>query len=166
MRLDGQNSTELVRIGELARHAGVSVRTLRYYEEVGLLQPNARAASRYRLYDRATLNRLLTIKRMKLLGFRLTEIRRLVETYQEAGRCDPVRDQFRDLLLTHIQRCDEGIAELVLLKENLQKRLDRINADAQGMPETQIERGCRVALGAEPLAEGGVPIARESDSPR
>ncbi|WP_457634334.1 heavy metal-responsive transcriptional regulator, partial [Oceanithermus desulfurans] len=64
----------MLRIGELARAAGVSVDTLRFYERRGLLAPAARSEGGYRLYDEAALARLAFIQRAKALGFTLAEI--------------------------------------------------------------------------------------------
>lgn len=65
----------LVRTGELARMTSVSVRTLRFYDKVGLLSPSARTPSGYRLYSEADLVRLQQILALKYLGFSLEEIK-------------------------------------------------------------------------------------------
>lgn len=167
MRQVTKNSHELMRIGELARQAGVSVRTLHYYEELGLVQPVTRTESDYRLYDQAALQRLRTIKQMKLLGLRLAEIRHLTETYEKAGVCDPVRQKFYDLLRSHIQHIDEQIAELTFLKQSLQQYLDRTEGHLRTAPAEQVEQRCRGALGlSEPLAQGGKSRDRKSNHPR
>lgn len=68
-----------LRIGELARQAGLSVETLRYYERRGLIPPPARLASGYRIYPEETLDRLTFIRRGKTLGFSLEEIAELLQ---------------------------------------------------------------------------------------
>lgn len=65
-------------IGDLARRAGVSTKTIRYYEEVGLLPPPARTASGYRLYAEADAERLAFIRAAKDFGFGLGEIREIL----------------------------------------------------------------------------------------
>jgi MerR family Zn(II)-responsive transcriptional regulator of zntA len=148
MRQATKNGNELMHIGELARRAGVSVRTLHYYEEVGLVQPVSRTESDYRLYDQVALRRLQTITRMKFLGLKLDEIRRLTETHEKAGVCDPVRRQFHELLLVHIQHIDEQIAELTLLKQTLQQYLDRTESYFRAISAEQAEQRCRDAMEA------------------
>lgn len=64
------------RIGEVAERTGVTRRTLRHYDELGLLVPSARSSSDYRLYDEADLVRLLQIQSLKALGLNLAEIGR------------------------------------------------------------------------------------------
>lgn len=65
--------------GDFARRAGVTVRTLRYYDRIGLLSPTDRTASGYRVYTDADLEEIERILALKYLGFTLEEIRRLGE---------------------------------------------------------------------------------------
>jgi MerR family copper efflux transcriptional regulator len=65
-------------IGKLAARAGVSVDTVRYYEKSGLLPPNERLPSGYRLYGELQVARLRFIRRAQELGFSLREIRELL----------------------------------------------------------------------------------------
>ncbi len=141
-----KDNGELLRIGQLAQKAGISIRTLRYYEEIGLVQPVGRTESGYRLYDQEALRQLRMIKRMKMLSLKLGEIRRLAETYEKAGVCDPVRRQLRDLLRVHMQHIDEQIAELTLLKQTLQQYLDRPESYFRATPAEQAEQRCHGAM--------------------
>lgn len=68
-----------VQIGEVVARTGLSHRTLRYYEEMGLLTPTARTDGGFRLYGDADIERLLLIKPMKPLGFAIEEMRQLVD---------------------------------------------------------------------------------------
>ncbi|MEU4680321.1 MerR family transcriptional regulator [Micromonospora sp. NPDC023737] len=68
----------LVQIGEAAERVGLSIRTIRHYEEAGLIVPSARSEGGFRLYDEADLDRLTVVKRMKPLGFTLEEMRDLL----------------------------------------------------------------------------------------
>jgi MerR family transcriptional regulator, copper efflux regulator len=65
-------------IGELADRAGMSLRTIRHYDEVGLLVPSARTTGGFRVYTSEDLDRLLVIRRMKPLGFTLDEMAELL----------------------------------------------------------------------------------------
>lgn len=66
-----------MRIGELARRAGVNAKTIRFYGEIGLLAPRGRTSGGYRLYDEAALDQLKAIRAAKEAGLRLEEIREL-----------------------------------------------------------------------------------------
>jgi DNA-binding transcriptional MerR regulator len=65
-------------IGEVAERVGLSLRTIRYYEEVGLITPSARTQGGFRLYTEADATRLQLVKDMKPLGFSLDEMRDLL----------------------------------------------------------------------------------------
>lgn len=69
---------ELLKIGTVARKAGVTVRTLHYYEEVGLLEPTERTASGHRLYGREAIERLQQIRALQQLGLSLSDVAALL----------------------------------------------------------------------------------------
>ncbi|WP_423924298.1 MerR family transcriptional regulator [Frigoribacterium sp. 2-23] len=68
----------MMQIGELADRAGMSLRTIRHYDEVGLLVPTGRSEGGFRLYTEADFSRLMVIRRMKPLGFSLDEMAALL----------------------------------------------------------------------------------------
>lgn len=68
-----------LQIGEVALRTELSIKTIRHYDEVGLVVPSARSAGGFRLYTADDIDRLLVIRRMKPLGFSLEEMRRLLE---------------------------------------------------------------------------------------
>ncbi len=76
-------------IGRLARAAGVNVETVRYYQRLGLVDEPAKPESGFRHYPAETLDRIVFIKRAQQLGFRLEEIRELLELGD--GHCADVR---------------------------------------------------------------------------
>lgn len=68
-----------MQIGEVAERTGLSLRTIRHYEEVGLVTPSARSKGGFRLYTESDVERLMVIRRMKPLDFSLEEMRDLLE---------------------------------------------------------------------------------------
>ncbi|GAA1467678.1 MerR family transcriptional regulator [Nocardiopsis exhalans] len=74
------SGTRHMQIGEVAERTGLSLRTIRYYGEVGLVEPSARSRGGFRLYTEEDVDRLQLIKRMKPLDFSLDETRELLET--------------------------------------------------------------------------------------
>nr|WP_235967181.1 MerR family transcriptional regulator [Micromonospora rubida] len=68
-----------MQIGEAADRVGLSIRTIRHYEEVGLIVPSARSEGGFRLYTEPDLDRLAVVRRMKPLGFTLDEMRDLLD---------------------------------------------------------------------------------------
>ncbi len=76
-------------IGELAERAGMSLRTIRHYDEVGLLVPSGRTTGGFRVYTGDDLERLLVIRRMKPLGFTLDEMAELLRVVDGLRDADP-----------------------------------------------------------------------------
>ena len=83
--MNDDSGTRLLRINEVAAETGLTTRTIRYYEEMGLLEPAARSEGDYRLYDESDLERLQFIRSLRDdAGFALAQIRQLLE--DEAAR--------------------------------------------------------------------------------
>jgi len=107
-----------VQIGELAQRSGLSVKTLRYYEEIGVLAPPARTASGYRDYDDDTVGRLQFVRAAQAVGLTLGEIREVI-AFRERGEapCGHVLD----VILHHAAEVDCRIAELQRLRADLDR---------------------------------------------
>jgi DNA-binding transcriptional MerR regulator len=78
----------MLQIGEVADRIGLSLRTIRYYEEVGLAVPSARSEGGFRLYTEDDVERLRVIMQMKPLGFSLEEMRELLQVLDDGGPAD------------------------------------------------------------------------------
>ncbi|MBK1784284.1 MerR family transcriptional regulator [Prauserella cavernicola] len=119
-----------MRIGEAAARTGLSMRTLRYYEEVGLVTPSARSQGGFRLYAESDVARLEQIKRMKPLGFQLDEMRELLELLHPdstAPLTETQRERLRQFGEAAERRCRELRTELATAEEfaaALRRRLD------------------------------------------
>ncbi|MFD3354316.1 MerR family transcriptional regulator [Streptomyces fradiae] len=74
-----------MQIGEVAERTGLSLRTIRHYEEVGLVTPSARSKGGFRLYTDRDVDRLMVVRRMKPLDFSLEEMRELLELVDQAA---------------------------------------------------------------------------------
>ncbi|MGI5165777.1 MerR family transcriptional regulator [Spirillospora sp. CA-253888] len=104
-----------LRIGEVADRTGLSLRTLRHYEEVGLAPPTARSAGGFRLYTDADVARLLVIKRMKPLDFTLEEMRDLLavlDRLRSAGVDGTERARLAGRLASYRTEVEERCAAL------------------------------------------------------
>ena len=75
-----------LKVGVVAEQTGLSIRTLRHYDEIGLLTPSTRLPSGYRLYSDDDVQRLLLIRRMKPLGFSLHEMSELLDAVDSVGQ--------------------------------------------------------------------------------
>jgi MerR family copper efflux transcriptional regulator len=78
-----------MQIGELAERAGLSLRTIRHYDDVGLLHPSARTDGGFRIYSERDYERLILIRQARALGFSLDEIADLLDVL---SRCTPDAD--------------------------------------------------------------------------
>lgn len=114
-----------MKIGEVAKHSGFGIETIRYYEREGLLQPPQRRPSGYRQYDESTVRRLEYIRQAKDLGFTLAEIRELLElSFAAHSSCDHIRQRAE----AKIADIEEKIRSLQQMKRSLRKILQRCRA--------------------------------------
>lgn len=103
-------------IGTLARRAQVPIKTIRYYEDVGLLPKPARTASGYRLYEPAIVDRLQFIKKAQSLGLRLHDIKDIMEL-ADRGRCPCGHVQ--QVLRARLQELRRKIRDLRLIERRI-----------------------------------------------
>jgi DNA-binding transcriptional MerR regulator len=109
-----------MRIGRLAREAGVTVDTIRYYERLGLLPKPARTPSGYREFPDGAVARLMVIRNAIRFGFPLKEIARVLKVRDTGGApCDQVRALGQKLLA----QMDERIAELSATRDAMDRTL-------------------------------------------
>ncbi|RBP21945.1 Cd(II)/Pb(II)-responsive transcriptional regulator [Marinobacter pelagius] len=107
-----------MRIGAIAKQAGIPVETIRYYEKIGLLPEPVRDASGYRSYRQAHLERLLFIKRCRNLDMAQDEIRELIRLAENPDAdCSGVDA----LLARHLDHVRERLRELASLEQTLEK---------------------------------------------
>ena len=105
-------------IGEMARELRLNPRTIRYYEEVGLLPKPRRSESGYRLYSGEERERLRLVKKAKFLGLSLAEIKEIVE-YALDGHCSALEHRLLSLVDAKLVETDQKMQELITLRENL-----------------------------------------------
>jgi DNA-binding transcriptional MerR regulator len=130
---DGMNASgerELSRVGEVAERLGVSPRTIKYYEELGLVQPESRSSGGFRLYGEEEVRRLERILRMKGIGYSLATIRELLavrDAAQEADKVTVLREvagRLKDReqeATAHIRRMQDDLKRAEALREELRR---------------------------------------------
>ena len=106
-------------IGELATLAEMSPRTIRYYEEIGLLHPGKRAQGGKRVFTENDLQRLRFVKRLKHLGLTLSEMNELASIYKIHQTNRDVLRRLCELLDNQVEKIDERITNLLRLKEEI-----------------------------------------------
>jgi Hg(II)-responsive transcriptional regulator len=117
-----------LKIGELAKCSGVGIETIRYYERQGLLAEPDRRPSGYRQYDESVVSRLQFIRRVKELGFTLSEIKELLGLWFEQNtKCVHVRQQAE----RKVSDLENKIRSLQRMKRSLKKIVSQCeNRDA------------------------------------
>ena len=107
-----------LKIGELAKQTGLSIKTIRYYESRGLLEKPPRTEGGYRLYGPEEVARLQFVQRAKLLGLTLEEIRELVAL---AARCNEgeIVPRLQEVLEAKLEETERKMDELSAFRENL-----------------------------------------------
>ena len=130
-------------IGDLADELQLNPKTIRYYEEVGLLPHPRRSESGYRLYSTKDVERLRLIKRAKLLGLSLSEIKEIVE-YAIDGRCSALKRHLLSVVDAKLAEIDQKIQNMILFREDLR----RYRADLSGRLVSRGEGECQPAIPA------------------
>ena len=129
-----------MQIGEAAARVGLSIRTIRHYEEVGLIVPSARSGGGFRLYTEPDLARLRVVKEMKPLGFALAEMREVLSVIEalhaEPAPAEADRAALRDRLATFHQAARQRVRALGEELAMAQQFADNLRAelDATGAP--------------------------------
>jgi len=114
------------KIGELASLLEMSPRTIRYYEEIGLLNSVKRVEGGKRIYTEKDLQRLKFIKRLKHLGLTLSEMAELEGIYQVHRTNRKVLSRLLELMDGHVAKIDERIQNLTRLKSDILSYREKI----------------------------------------
>jgi MerR family transcriptional regulator, copper efflux regulator len=109
-RNDAAQAAVQMQIGEVAARTELSIATVRHYDEVGLVTPSARSAGGFRLYTEADVERLLVIRRMKPLGFSLSEMSDLLASFDVLDDSRASKTQ-RSTAAQHLRNCQSKAAE-------------------------------------------------------
>ena len=105
-----------VRIGEASRLTGVPAKTIRYYEEIGLIPAADRAENSYRLYDEVALHLMRFVKRARDFGFSIDETSELLALWRDPSRSS---SDVKGLARQRIAEIDRKIEALTEMKETL-----------------------------------------------
>lgn len=117
-RSAGASAAMTLTIGQIARRTGIPAKTIRFYEEIGLLPRPPRGPNSYRRYSLTDVNRLLLLRRIRLLGLPLSSAKPLLIGASDA-RCGDVQRELFSLVEQRLDAIDQEIAELHLLRETV-----------------------------------------------
>jgi DNA-binding transcriptional MerR regulator len=123
----GFDHDHLLKIGDFARLAGTNLRTLRYYEELGLLCPASRSAGGFRYYRSTDVNRLGMVQRLQELGLTLEAIRELMSARERGSNGGPTIASVRHALQAQDQLLAQRQALLAGERERLANALEKLH---------------------------------------
>ena len=112
-------------IGDVAERSGLPPKTIRYYEDIGLVRPR-RSPNGYRSFGTAELDTLAFLGRARSLGFSIEECRALLALYADEGRAS---GEVKQMAETHLAQVDRKIAELEGMRATLARLVDRCLGD-------------------------------------
>lgn len=137
---------ELAQIGEVAEKLGVSPRTIKYYEEIGLVEPKERSPGGFRLYGQADIERLERILRLKGMGYSLAAIREIIsvrDAAKEAAKSavlsevkERLEHQERDVA-ERVQKMREDLKRAEALRRELRHDIDLCEKRIQELSEKE-----------------------------
>jgi len=133
------NGFKYYQIGQLANLVNMSPRTIRYYEEIGLLNSVKRIEGGKRVYTDKDIQRLKFITRLKHLGLTLSEMGELEDIYQIHRTNKKVLPRLLELLDNHALKIDERINHLVKLKADVLEYQKKIRQKLTGDPVPRKE---------------------------
>ena len=115
-------------IGAAARASGVPAKTIRYYEEIGLIEAAARSEGNYRVYGESEVQTLRFIQRARSLGFSVGEVAELLALWRDRSRSSR---QVKALANQHLRDIDGKIAALKTMRDTLNELIERCHGDAR-----------------------------------
>lgn len=130
-----ETNEEFISIGNLAKEIGITTRTLRYYEEMGIMSPPRRLEGAVRMYASSDVRKLKFILRLKELGLTIKEMQELDAVYAEAKETNRIIPRLIEMLDNHINSIDDKMAKLALLRNEIveyrQKMIKRFQLDPE-----------------------------------
>ena len=109
----------LIKIGDLAKEAGITTRTLRYYEELGMIDPVERSEGGFRLYSMDQLKKLKIIKNLKALDFELESIKEILTLKNRSDMGGDLAVKVLEILELQIRHIDSKIEQCVNIRHDI-----------------------------------------------
>jgi MerR family transcriptional regulator, copper efflux regulator len=117
------NNLSLLKVGELAKRTGKTVRAIHLYEELGLIAPAVRSKGGFRLYHDKAAKRIDWIQKLQELGFSLTEIKAFLRDWEQSNAAPKAMDRVREIFSDKLRETQENVARLQRLVGDLTETL-------------------------------------------
>jgi MerR family transcriptional regulator, copper efflux regulator len=134
--------SHLLRIGDVSKRTGKTVRAIHLYEELGLLQPATRSSGGFRLYEPSVVERVRWIELLRSLGFSLQEMRELVSAWWGAGLGTEAMDTLRALFKRKLEAARESVLRFQQLERELADVLEYLETCRACQSEASVADVC------------------------
>ena len=134
-------------IGDVADLSGLPAKTIRYYEDIGLVEP-LRSANGYRSFRQSDVHKLAFLGRARALGFTIDDCRSLLKLYADTDRASA---EVKQIAEQHLDRIDRKIAELTEMRATLSHLVEACAGDDR--PDCPILADLAMEEGASPAAK-------------
>ncbi|HRC58883.1 MAG: MerR family transcriptional regulator [Myxococcales bacterium] len=131
MKSEDGKDEKLMRVGELAKAVGKTVRAMHLYEELGLLDPDARSEGGFRLYNAAAIERIQWIAKLQAIGFTLAEIQGFVREFRDAHSGREASSHARKVFGAKVAQIRDQIAQLQTIEKDLLKAVAYLDSCQQ-----------------------------------
>jgi MerR family transcriptional regulator, copper efflux regulator len=128
MKDENDNPNKLMRVGDLAKRVGKTVRAMHLYEELGLLEPQTRSEGGFRMYGPEAVDRIHWIVKLQAIGFTLAEIQGFVKDFREAHSAPEASARVRALFIEKQQQIREQITQLQVIENDLSEALSYLDS--------------------------------------
>jgi Cu(I)-responsive transcriptional regulator len=122
----------MMNVGDAAERSGLPAKTIRYYEEIGLIHPD-RSQNGYRTYSDADIHRLAFLRRARGLGFSIEDCRHLMALYEDRSRAS---HEVKRIAAAHVEAIEDKLRELQSMRATLQRLIHACHGDDR--PECPI----------------------------
>ena len=131
----------LIKVGDLARRTGKTVRAIHLYEELGLLTPPVRSKGGFRMYSGDGVKRIEWIQKLQDMGFSLTEIKAFLRVWEESATAPDAMATVREIFTDKLRETRETIARLTRLADELSESLAFLEG-CRSCDQSQHQREC------------------------
>lgn len=145
-----QSTKKLMRVGELAKKVGKTVRAMHLYEELGLVEPAERSDGGFRLYSKDAIDRIHWIVKLQAIGFTLAEIQGFVRDFADAASGREATDRVRAVFGDKLAATREQITQLQVIENDLLEALEYLDSCQSCFSHVPAECGVCDHHGHEP----------------
>lgn len=139
---DRSREAPLLTTGEMARLSNSTLRTVRFYEEEGILRPARRTDGGHRLFERTELDRLMLVTDLRMAGLSLDDIKAILEVKRAAASGSAAAESAVKVLGTRIAELKEKLAVLNRLRDDLEETSRIVSNCLACQNETSFPDGC------------------------